>query len=92
MWNVATIQVVIDDELLKRLDCELDGVQRARSAFVRRAIERELFAREEQRLEEAHRRAYLGAPQTDEERSELQVWARLSAAVLDGEPWDNPPA
>ncbi len=85
---MATIQLVIDDELLNRLDCELEGAQRKRSAFVRAAIERELFHREERRLEEEHRRSYLDDPETEDERAELRVWSRLSAETLADDPWD----
>ena len=85
---MATIQIVIDDELLGRLDCELEGVQRRRSAFVRAAIERELFHREERRLEEEHRRSYLEEPESDEERSDLRAWSRLSAEALADDPWN----
>lgn len=87
---MATIQVVIDEDLLRRMDGELEGSQRARSAFVRTAIERELARREVERLEEEHRQSYLQVPSTEDEATEIGEWAELSAKVLREEPWDGP--
>jgi metal-responsive CopG/Arc/MetJ family transcriptional regulator len=87
---MATIQVVIDDELLRRLDCELQGAQRGRSAFVRAAIERELAERDTHRLEEEHRLSCARRPETADDVAELESWSRLSAQSLADDPWDAP--
>jgi metal-responsive CopG/Arc/MetJ family transcriptional regulator len=86
---MATIQVVMDDALLERLDRELRGVAkgRGRSALVREAIERELRRRERQRLDELDQLGYLEPP-TDAERAEAAAWER---AADWGEPWDPKP-
>ncbi len=75
---MATIQIVIDDPLLERLDHELRGRAKQRSAFVRSAIERELRRVEKQRLQELDRQAY-AAPETEQERTERAGEAKLSA-------------
>ncbi len=75
---MATIQIVIDDPLLERLDRELHGRAKQRSAFVRGAIERELRRVEKQRLQELDRLAY-EAPETQQERTERAGEAALSA-------------
>lgn len=82
---MATIQVVIDDELLQRLDHQLRGRTNTRSAFVRSAIERELNRAEIARLEEEHRQAYLDVPVTPEEEAELRRWQKIQDW---GEPWE----
>lgn len=87
---MATIQVVIDDALLERLDYELQGAVRRRSAFVRGALDRELRHRETMRLEEEHRRSYAEMPETEEEREEARAWSRLAAESLKEFPWDEP--
>lgn len=87
---MATIQVVIDDDLLRRLDCELQGAQRGRSALIRRAIEQELDRLQTQRLEEQHERSYREQPFTAAETEELRAWSHLSSRVLADDPWEQP--
>ena len=82
---MATIQVVVDEKLLERLDSELQGASRKRSAFIRQALSAELRRREQARLDEQDRLAYL-EPQTAEERAEQSAWERLQDW---GEPWDS---
>ena len=86
---MATIQVVMDDDLLRRLDCELDGAARARSAFIRAAVDAELRRKHQVRLEEQDRRAYEDFPITDEERKEAAAWQSMQDW---GEPWDPKPS
>jgi metal-responsive CopG/Arc/MetJ family transcriptional regulator len=85
---MATIQVVVDDQLLARLDCELEGASRGRSAFIRQAVHEELKRRETSRLEEQHRRGYENVPVTDEERREMAAW--MSIQAFDALPSDYP--
>lgn len=82
---MATIQVVVDDALLERLDEELLGASRRRSALIRRAIERELRRLEKERLDEQDRIAYL-APETKDERSDHEASEGLGA-----EAWQDIP-
>lgn len=75
---MATIQIVIDDPLLARLDRELEGKAKQRSAFVRSAIERELRRVERERLIEQDRRSY-EAPDSEQELREAAGEAQLGA-------------
>lgn len=59
---MKTIQVTIDEELLERLDRQLAGASKARSAFIRAAIERELRRAEICEMERRHRSGYLRLP------------------------------
>ncbi|MCK6563499.1 MAG: ribbon-helix-helix protein, CopG family [Dehalococcoidia bacterium] len=59
---MKTIQINIDEELLERLDRRLCGKAKARSAFVRAAIERELRRAEVAELEKQWRDGYLRMP------------------------------
>ncbi len=64
---MKTIQITIDEPLLTRLDCLLEKEHGARSAFIREAVDRALFAREEAERERQHREGYLRHPQTADE-------------------------
>ena len=81
---MATIQVVVDDELLCSLDEELQGRHRTRSAFIRQAIEEKLRRAKRARLDELDRLAYL-EPQSDEERKEAEAWSKVASW---GERWE----
>ncbi len=64
---MKTIQITIDEPLLRRLDGELNGSPRARSAFIRDAVHRELFRREIADKERQHAEGYRLMPvQPDE--------------------------
>ena len=67
---MAVIQLVIDEELLGRLDQELRGTSKARSAFIRKAIEAALNRDRTTRLEEEQRCAYTTSPESPAERVE----------------------
>ena len=86
---MATIQVVVDDKLLARLDCELNGAARGRSAFIRQALTEELKRRETLRLEEQHRRGYEQVPVGDKESQEMAAW--MSSQAFDALPTDDEP-
>lgn len=73
---MAVIQVVIDEELLDRLDQELRGASKARSAFIRKAIEAALDRDRTTRLEEEQRCAYSTFPETPAERVEHDSWEK----------------
>lgn len=81
---MATIQVVIESELLEQLDSKLNGAKKARSAFVRRLIREELERMAIADLEDQHRKSYEDFPETETERIE---YARLERAQDVGEPW-----
>lgn len=81
---MATIQVVIDDELLARLDRQLAGHQKKRSAFVRSAISEALQRAEDERDEREWEESYRRQPQ---DKEELAAWQ----SVQDwGDPWETP--
>jgi metal-responsive CopG/Arc/MetJ family transcriptional regulator len=80
---MATIQIVIDGPLLERLDRELQGKSKQRSAFVRDAIDAALRRAETERDEEEWVESYRQQPV---DRKELAAWE----AVQDwGDPWDD---
>lgn len=72
-WNpqLKTIQITIDEDLLERLDRRLCGRSKARSAFVRAAIERELRRAEVAEMEEQWRASYENEPV---DLAELEAW------------------
>lgn len=73
---MAVIQLVIDEELLGRLDQELRGTSKARSAFIRKAIEAALNRDRTTRLEEEQRCAYTTFPGSAAERVEHDSWEK----------------
>ena len=81
---MATIQVVIDAPLLERLDRELQGRAKQRSAFVRAAIEAALLARELEHDEEQWVASYRDQPV---KKAELADWEPIQDW---GDPWDEP--
>lgn len=52
------VQVIFDDELLRRLSESDEVRERGRSEVVRRAVDRYLRQREAEQIEEQYRRAY----------------------------------
>ncbi|MFP4430679.1 MAG: CopG family transcriptional regulator [Spirochaetota bacterium] len=54
------VQVIFDDELLRRLSESDEVRERGRSEVVRRAVDRYLRQREAEQIEEQYRRAYGG--------------------------------
>ncbi len=82
---MATIQVVIEQELLEQLDQEIAGVPKARSAFIRKAIRAELKRTEIARLEEQHRQSYADMPESEQELAENSAWEQIQDP---GESWE----
>lgn len=77
LHTMKTIQVVMDEPLLKRLDSAAACESVARSALVRDAVARLLAERDLEELERQDREAYLAMPMTDEEAgdwSKVQAW------------------
>jgi metal-responsive CopG/Arc/MetJ family transcriptional regulator len=75
---MKTIQITIEDELLDKLDKFLNGQARARSAFIRASIEKELERARIRALDEQDRLGYLQTPITEDEfviDPEFQGWA-----------------
>lgn len=68
---MKTIQVTIDEELLERLDRQLAGASKARSAFIRAAIERELRRAEICEMERRWKESYARQPADSDE---LEAW------------------
>ncbi|HSB62235.1 MAG TPA: ribbon-helix-helix protein, CopG family [Vicinamibacteria bacterium] len=56
------IQVMFDEDLLRRLDSDLEVRKHGRSAVLRRAAALYLRRSREKRIAEAYRRAYGGSP------------------------------
>jgi hypothetical protein len=81
---MATIQVVIDDPLLERLDRRLQGKGKQRSAFVRAAIEAALTRAEIEQDEEEWLESYRRQPV---DRKELADWESIQDW---GDPWEEP--
>ena len=80
--HMATIQIVIDEPLLERLDHELKGKGKQRSAFVRAAIDHELRRVEHERLIEEDLLSYK-EPDTEQELREAAAEAKLGARAWD---------
>jgi metal-responsive CopG/Arc/MetJ family transcriptional regulator len=68
---MKTIQVVLDEKLLKAADVAAKRRKVNRSALVRDALRRHLKHLRELELEEQDRRGYLARPQREEE---FRVW------------------
>ncbi len=72
---MATIQIVLDPELLEQTDQFAKTDKLNRSAFIRRALQEEIKRRHIKQLEEQERLAYLAMPETAEELEDLEVAA-----------------
>jgi metal-responsive CopG/Arc/MetJ family transcriptional regulator len=68
---MQTIQVVLDDKLLKAADAVARRRKVNRSALIRQALERHLKHLHELELEERDRKGYLARPQQEDE---FRVW------------------
>jgi metal-responsive CopG/Arc/MetJ family transcriptional regulator len=68
---MQTIQVVLDDKLLKAADLAAKRQRLNRSALIRQALQRHLKFLHERELEERDRQGYLAQPQRDEE---FRIW------------------
>lgn len=73
---MQTIQVVLDERLLKAADVAAKRRKVNRSALIRDALRRYLKLLRELELEEQDRRGYLAQPQRDEE---FRVWEGAAA-------------
>jgi metal-responsive CopG/Arc/MetJ family transcriptional regulator len=74
--HVETIQIVIDGELLRRVDKAARRLKLNRSALVREALRRHLKDLHRRSREEADRRGYQGIP---EDADALSVWDRVAS-------------
>jgi metal-responsive CopG/Arc/MetJ family transcriptional regulator len=59
------IQIVIDDDLLRRIDADPEVKRGGRSAFLRRAAEEHLRRRRAREIRDAYRRGYQQRPFPD---------------------------
>jgi metal-responsive CopG/Arc/MetJ family transcriptional regulator len=73
--HMATIQVVIDEKLLKAADLAAKRGKTNRSALIRSALEEHLKRLKILELEERDRRGYLAQPQKPEEYRGLEAVA-----------------
>jgi metal-responsive CopG/Arc/MetJ family transcriptional regulator len=74
---MKTIQMTIDEPLLKQLDEEASRENIARSALIRIALTAELRRRREAEMDRRHAEAYRLHPQTEEELAELDEWDEI---------------
>jgi metal-responsive CopG/Arc/MetJ family transcriptional regulator len=85
------IQVVLDDDLLARVDRAARKRKASRSATMRRLLEAGLERESIAALVEAERAAYAKQPATREERDSVRALTRAQARVLDKlareQPW-----
>ncbi len=68
---MRTVQMTLDDELVKRVDNIVKKLRTTRSAFTRQALQEALDRYNVRHLEEKHRRGYDAHPVTEEE---FRVW------------------
>ncbi len=71
---MKTIQITIDEPLLKRLDCLLEKEHGARSAFIREAVDRELRRIATAEAEERWRAAYAAGSDEGDALFKAQDW------------------
>ena len=74
--HVETIQIVIDGELLRRVDKVARRLKLNRSALIRQALRQHLKDLHLRTREEADRRGYQGSP---EDADALSVWDRVAS-------------
>ncbi len=74
----AKVSVTIEESVLDRVDQAADGM--SRSEIVERALKRWLSDRRQRQLDEEIKAYY--TQQSEEQRSEDQEWAELSARQL----------
>ena len=68
---MRTVQMTLDDDLVKAIDKAVKRMKTTRSAFARRALRRELANLRLSELEEKHRRGYASHPV---DTSEFSIW------------------
>ena len=73
---MRTIQMTLDDDLVKAVDCVSKELNTNRSAFTRQALREALSRYNLEQLERKHRQGYVQHPVTAEEFS---VWEREQA-------------
>lgn len=76
---MATVQIVLDKELLKATDQAARRSKQNRSELVRQALREHLHRLAEKELEDRDREAYTRQPQTREEQEEIELWEAEAA-------------
>ena len=77
-WDMRTIQMTLDDNLVKAVDRVSKELNTSRSAFTRKALQDALNRYRIEQLERMHRRGYEQNPEATDEFSiweTEQVWA-----------------
>jgi len=64
---MRTVQMTLDEHLVKTEDKVVKGMHITRSAFTRKALQQAIAQIKMQRLEEKHRQGYLRKPETEDE-------------------------
>lgn len=70
---MRTIQMTLDDELVKRVDAISKELNTSRSAFTRRALHEAVNQHNIERLESKHRQGYAAHPVN---KKEFSVWEK----------------
>ena len=73
---MKTVQMTLDEELLKEVDQVTSRLHTSRSAFTRQALHEELARYHTRQLEEKHRKGYANHPPSSEEFS---AWEKEQA-------------
>jgi metal-responsive CopG/Arc/MetJ family transcriptional regulator len=68
---MRTIQMTLDDDLVKSVDRIAKELKTTRSAFARKALREAIHRMQVRRLEERHRKGYQSKPV---EKGEFDVW------------------
>jgi CopG family transcriptional regulator / antitoxin EndoAI len=68
---MKTVQMTLDEKLVKQVDAIVRQLRTTRSAFTRNALRSALAKLREQELEQKHRRGYAGKPVR---KGEFSVW------------------
>lgn len=74
---MRTVQLLMEEKILKRLDVEARRQSRDRSKLVREAVRRYLITLERERDDDAYARAYQAQPDHPKEAAEwvgIQAW------------------
>lgn len=74
---MRTIQMTLDDDLVKAVDCVAKQLATSRSAFTRKALREALARYNREQLERKHRHGYKRHPVADDEFSDWEtehVW------------------
>jgi metal-responsive CopG/Arc/MetJ family transcriptional regulator len=70
---MRTVQMTLDEDLVKSVDRVVKSRHTTRSAFTRDALERSLVRMNLEMLEEKHRKGYLSKPVA---KDEFSVWEK----------------